>query len=45
MIGNCAGVRLHRMSGSGATCIGLFDTRAAAEAARQERLREAEEPD
>lgn len=35
MIGDCAGVRLHRMSGSGATCIGLFDTRAAAEAARQ----------
>ena len=35
VIGDCAGVRLHRMSGSGATCIGLFDTRETAEAARR----------
>ncbi|MDF1736772.1 MAG: 4-(cytidine 5'-diphospho)-2-C-methyl-D-erythritol kinase [Minwuia sp.] len=35
VIGACAGVRLHRMSGSGATCIGLFDTPTEAQAARQ----------
>lgn len=34
-ISECAGVRLHRMSGSGATCIGLFDTRETAKAAQQ----------
>ncbi|WP_319826207.1 4-(cytidine 5'-diphospho)-2-C-methyl-D-erythritol kinase [Thalassovita sp.] len=32
-IGACAGVRVARMSGSGATCFGLFDARGAAEAA------------
>jgi len=35
VIGDCTGVRMHRMSGSGATCIGLFDTREMAEATRQ----------
>lgn len=34
VIGTCKGVRLHRMSGSGATCFGLFDDPQAAEAAR-----------
>lgn len=32
-LGVCDGVRLHRMSGSGATCFALFDTVAAAEQA------------
>jgi len=34
VIGCCADVRLHRMSGSGATCLGLFDNPDAAERAR-----------
>lgn len=39
----CDGVRLTRMSGSGATCFGLFDTQAAAQEAAQ-RIR-GEKPD
>ncbi|SMX37816.1 4-(cytidine 5'-diphospho)-2-C-methyl-D-erythritol kinase [Maliponia aquimaris] len=35
-LGACAGVRLVRMSGSGATCFGLFESRAVADSAAQD---------